>query len=51
MSIDSKINISTKLELENIIKKNKNRFDKQKTKNTAIFVGPTTGAIVALEKK
>ena len=51
MSMNSKKHNSIKLELENIIKKNKNRFDKKKIKNTAIFIGPTTGVIVALEKK
>ena len=51
MAINSKKQNLIKLKLENIIKRNKNRFDKKKVKNTAIFIGPTTGAIVALEKK
>ena len=51
MTTNSKTQKLIKLELENIIKKNKNRFDKRKIKNTAIFIGPTTGVIVALEKK
>ena len=41
-----------KMKLDGIIKKHKKRFAKLKKKNndTAIFIGPTTGVIVALEK-
>ena len=51
MALKSKKHNQIKLELESIIKMHKNRFDNKKKKNSAIFIGPTTGVIVALEKK
>jgi hypothetical protein len=38
------------LKLESVIKSSKNNKIKKDKKKTAIFIGPTTGAIVALEK-
>ncbi|MDC0426460.1 hypothetical protein OAM08_00530 [Pelagibacteraceae bacterium] len=51
MAFNSKKHNLIKLELEKIQNKYKNRFNKKKKKNSAIFIGPTTGVIVALEKK
>jgi len=51
MALNSKKHNLIKLELEKTQNKYKNRFNKKKKKNFAIFIGPTTGVIVALEKK
>ena len=54
MMLDSKKHIGIKLKLEKIIQeniKNIKNIKKIKKRNTAIFIGATTGVIVALEKK
>ena len=51
MMLNSKKHLSLKLKLEKIIEENIKNIKKPKNKNTAIFIGATTGVIVALEKK
>jgi hypothetical protein len=49
--INSKRHLKLKYKLEKIIKENKKKIKKTDRKNIAIFIGATTGVIVALEKK
>ena len=50
--LDSENHIKIKLQIENIMERYKNRFSsKSINPNISVFVGPTTGAIIALEKK
>ena len=52
LMLNSEDHIKIKSHLENIMENYKNRFsDKTTNSNVSIFIGPTTGAIVALEKK
>ncbi len=51
MMINSKRHLILKGKLEKIIKENKNKSKNKNKKNIAIFIGATTGVIVALEKK
>ena len=52
MMSKSSSHIKIKLQLENIMENYKNRFsEKLLISNLSVFIGPTTGAIVALEKK
>ena len=51
MMLNSDSHIRIKLQLENIMENYKNRFsEKPLDSNLSVFIGPTTGAIVALEK-
>ena len=51
MMINSKRHLILKSKLEKIIKENQKRNKNKNKKNIAIFIGATTGVIVALEKK
>ena len=52
MMSKSSSHIKIKLQHENIMENYKNRFsEKLLISNLSVFIGPTTGAIVALEKK
>jgi len=51
MMFNSKKHLNLKFKLEKIIQENKKKMKKVKKQNIAIFIGATTGVIVALEKK
>ena len=52
LMLDSENHIKIKLQIENIMERYKNRFSsKSINPNISVFVGPTTGVIIALEKK
>ena len=49
--LNSKKHLNLKFKLEKMIQENKKKVKKVKKQNIAIFIGATTGVIVALEKK
>jgi hypothetical protein len=51
MMFNSKKHLNLKFKLEKMIQENKKKVKKVKKQNIAIFIGATTGVIVALEKK
>ena len=51
MMLNSKKHLSLKLKLEKMLQQNIKKMKKTKKQNIAIFIGATTGVIVALEKK
>ena len=51
MMLNSKKHLNLKFKLEKMIQENKKKVKKVKKQNIAIFIGATTGVIVALEKK
>ncbi len=51
MMLNSKKHLSLKLKLEKMLQQNIKKMQKTKKQNIAIFIGATTGVIVALEKK
>ena len=51
MMVNSKKHLKLKYKLEKIIKESKKKMQNTSHKNSAIFIGATTGVIVALEKK